>query len=402
MGNSVGCFSSTQKELRKKTSKHDPYFSPPNSLASSSSNRKDHGFILPSLSSSKKEENNLNNINEEQLDEDLGEQAIAAAMLFRHHQRNGTLPFPRSSSVTYASQQGSHKKQGFTKSSSSRQRSLADPLLKPSQLVNQDLKIEDLETKHLVLVHGGGFGAWCWYKIITLLVESGFRVDAVDLTGSGTHSSDTNSIKTLSQYIKPLTDIFNKLQEGEKVILVGHDIGGACISCMMELFPSQIAKSVFIAATLLNNGQSALDILSQQTGFTDQMRQAQVFLYANGKDKPPTAIDLDKAFLADLLFNQSSAKDIALASVSMRPIPFAPLLEKLSLSDKNYGSIPRFYIKTQEDRVIPVSLQESMIESNPPKQVFQVKGSDHAPFFSKPQALHRILIEILQIPPKKT
>ncbi|KAF2325441.1 hypothetical protein GH714_028730 [Hevea brasiliensis] len=365
MGNSVGCFSSTQKELRKKTSKHDPYFSPPNSLASSS-NRKDHGFILPSLSSSKKEENNLNNINEEQLDEDLAEQAIAAAMLFRHHQRNGTLPFPRSSSVTYASQQGSHKKQGFTKSSSSRQRSLADPLLKPSQLVNQDLKIEDLETKHFVLVHGGGFGAWCWYKIITLLVESGFRVDAVDLTGSGTHSSDTNSIKTLSQYIKPLTDIFNKLQEGEKVILVGHDIGGACISYMMELFPSQIAKSVFIAATMLNNGQSALDILSQQ--------------YLLLTIVPAPKIDKDKVRLLP-----SKSARTALASVSMRPIPFAPLLEKLSLSDKNYGSIPRFYIKTQEDCVIPVSLQESMIESNPPEQIFQVKGSDHAPFFSKPR-----------------
>lgn len=81
----------------------------------------------------------------------------------------------------------------------------------------QDLKIEDAETKHLILVHGGGFGAWCWYKIITLLVESGFTVDAVDLTGSGIHSSDTNTIMNLSQYTKPLTDIFHKLHQGEKV-----------------------------------------------------------------------------------------------------------------------------------------------------------------------------------------
>ncbi|OAY50116.1 putative methylesterase 11, chloroplastic [Manihot esculenta] len=391
MGNSVGCFSSAQEDhLTKKTSN------------SSSNVKKDPAFFLPSLSSSKKQNNNIDNINKEQLDEDLAEQAIAAAMLFRHHQRNGTLPFPRSSSVSSTSHQGSNKKHSFTKSSSSRQRSLADPLFKPSQLVNQDLKIEDAETKHLILVHGGGFGAWCWYKIITLLVESGFTVDAVDLTGSGIHSSDTNTIMNLSQYTKPLTDIFHKLHQGEKVILVGHDIGGACISYLMEMFPSQIAKSVFIAATMLQNGQSALDVLSQQTGSNDLMRQAQVFLYANGKDKPPTAIDLDKEFLADLLFNQSSAKDIALASVSMRPIPFAPLAEKLSLSDKNYGSIRRFYVKTQEDCAIPVSLQESMIESNPPEQVFQVKGSDHAPFFSKPQALHRILIEILQIPPKQT
>lgn len=38
------------------------------------------------------------------------------------------------------------------------------------------------------------------------------------------------------------------------------------------------------------------------------MREAQKFLYANGNNQPPTAIDLDKSLLKDLLFNQSPAK----------------------------------------------------------------------------------------------
>lgn len=38
------------------------------------------------------------------------------------------------------------------------------------------------------------------------------------------------------------------------------------------------------------------------------MRQAQVFVYANGNDHPPTAIDLNKSSLKELLFNQSPAK----------------------------------------------------------------------------------------------
>lgn len=45
-----------------------------------------------------------------------------------------------------------------------------------------------------------------------------------------------------------------------------------------------------------------------QAGSNDLMRQAQVFLYANGNDHPPTAIDLNKSLLRDLLFNQSPAK----------------------------------------------------------------------------------------------
>ncbi|GKE14995.1 putative methylesterase 11, chloroplastic, partial [Tanacetum coccineum] len=129
----------------------------------------------------------------------------------------------------------------------------------------------------------------------------------------------------------------------------------------------------------------------------DLMRQAQKFLYTNGNNLPPTAIDLDKTLLKELLFNQSPAKDVALASVSMRPIPFPPVLEKLSLTDANYGSVRRFYIETPEDNAIPITLQQSMISESPPEKVFRLKGSDHSPFFSKPQALHKLLVEIAKI-----
>lgn len=49
-----------------------------------------------------------------------------------------------------------------------------------------------------------------------------------------------------------------------QVILVGHDFGGACISYAMELFPHKVAKAIFIAAAMLKNGQSTLEMFSQQ------------------------------------------------------------------------------------------------------------------------------------------
>ena len=51
------------------------------------------------------------------------------------------------------------------------------------------------------------------------------------------------------------------------------------------------------------DGGSAL-----QEGSNDLIRQAQIFLYSNGNDHPPTSIDLDKSLLRDLLFNQSPTK----------------------------------------------------------------------------------------------
>nr|POF07602.1 putative methylesterase 13, chloroplastic [Quercus suber] len=359
MGNSWACFSPKGVTFTKKPSKR---------LLNSSSTKR-----------TKKKNEKL-----EFDDALIHQQALAAAFLFHQHQLNGSLPvnLNRSTSEVYPSTAAPKK---LPKSSSSRQRSRTDhSLIQPLQLVNKDLNIDGMETSHFVLVHGGGFGAWCWYKTISLLEESGYRVDAVDLAGSGIHTFDTNSITSLAQY----------------VILAGHDFGGACISYVMELFPSKISKAIFIAAAMLSSGQSSLDMFSQQTGSNDLMQQAQKFLYTNGKDQPPTAIDLDKELVKDFLFNQSPAKEVALSLVSMRPIPFAPVIEKLSLSDVNYGCVRRFFIGTHKDCAIPVALQENMINTNPPEQVFWLKGSDHAPFFSRPQSLHKILVEISQIPPK--
>ncbi|XP_023756215.1 putative methylesterase 11, chloroplastic [Lactuca sativa] len=327
----------------------------------------------------------------------LHEQAIAAALLFQQHQQqNGA--FDRSISLRHPSG-GSNSKchQGIPRSSSTRRRSLADPMLPLQQLINQEVNHEELETSHIVLVHGGGFGAWCWYKTMALLQECKFKVTTIDSSGCGIDLFDANDIKSLSQYVKPLTDFLEKIEDGEKVILAGHDFGGACISYAMELFPNKVAKAIFIAASMLKSGQSTLDMFSHKENTNDLTRQAQKFLYANGNNQPPTAIDLDKSLLKDLLFNQSTTKDVALASVSMRPIPFAPVLEKLSLSDSNYGSVRRFYIQTLEDNAIPISLQQLMINESPPEKVFRLKGSDHCPFFSKPQALHKLLVEIAKI-----
>ncbi|CAH1443590.1 unnamed protein product [Lactuca virosa] len=327
----------------------------------------------------------------------LHEQAIAAALLFQQHQQqNGA--FDRSISLRHPSGGANSKcHQGIPRSSSTRRRSLADPMLPLQQLINQEVNHEELETSHIVLVHGGGFGAWCWYKTMALLQECKFKVTTIDSSGCGIDLFDANDIKSLSQYVKPLTDFLEKLEDGEKVILAGHDFGGACISYAMELFPNKVAKAIFIAASMLKTGQSTLDMFSHKENTNDLMRQAQKFLYANGNNQPPTAIDLDKSLLKDLLFNQSTTKDVALASVSMRPIPFAPVLEKLSLSDSNYGSVRRFYIQTLEDNAIPISLQQIMINESPPEKVFRLKGSDHCPFFSKPQALHKLLVEIAKI-----
>ncbi|KAF9601777.1 hypothetical protein IFM89_022945 [Coptis chinensis] len=224
--------------------------------------------------------------------------------------------------------------------------------------------LENLQTKKFVLVHGEGFGAWCWYKTVALLEEAGLIPTAIDLLGSGIDRTDTDSISTLADYTKSLIDYLQNLPEEEKVIvisavlpqviLVGHSCGGASISYALECCPKKISKAVFVCATMVSDGQKPFDVFAEE--------------------------------------------DVALATVSMRPIPLGPIMEKLSLTPANYGTSRRFFVQTLDDHALSPDVQEKLVRDNPPAGVFKIKGSDHCPFFSKPQSLLKTLLEIAQIP----
>ncbi|OAY81958.1 putative methylesterase 14, chloroplastic [Ananas comosus] len=278
---------------------------------------------------------------------------------------------------------------------SSRRRDLPDSLTNGKQA---PIFLENLETKKIVLVHGEGFGAWCWYKTMSLLEEAGLNPIALDLTGSGIDHNDANRITTLEEYSKPLMNYLESLAEDEKVILVGHSCGGASISYALERYPKKITKAVFVSATMVKDGQRPFDVFSEELASADVfLQESQFLVYGNGKDKPPTGLAFDKQQIKGLYFNQSPSKDIALAAVSMRPIPLAPIMEKLSLTAENYGAVRRFFVQALDDRMLSPDVQEKLVRDNPPNGVFKIKGSDHCPFFSKPQSLNKILLEIAQI-----
>lgn len=281
-------------------------------------------------------------------------------------------------------------------STSSRRRNLSDSFSANKKVPEV---LENIKTKKFVLIHGEGFGAWCWYKTVALLEEAGLLPVALDLTGSGIDLTDTNSVTTLAEYSKPLTDYLENLPEDEKVVLVGHSIGGACISYALEHYSQKISKAIFLCATMVSDGQRPFDVFENELGSAEHfMKESKFLIHGNGKEKPPTGFMFEKEQMKGLYFNQSLAKDVALAMVSMRPSPLGPIMEELSLSTDKYGTGRRFYIQTLDDHALSPDVQEKLVRENPAEGVFKIKGSDHCPFFSKPQSLHKILVDIAQIP----
>lgn len=112
----------------------------------------------------------------------------------------------------------------------------------------ENSKNNNTNYKHVVLVHGAGHGAWCWYKVAARLRLSGYRVTVPDLAASGIDRRRIDEVRAFAEYSEPLTEILRSLPDGERVIIVGHSLGGMNIALAMQKFPEKIAAAVFVTA----------------------------------------------------------------------------------------------------------------------------------------------------------
>lgn len=117
--------------------------------------------------------------------------------------------------------------------------------------------------KHFVLIHGTCHGAWCWYKLLSLLKLAGHRATALDLGAAGVNPKQLNEVTSLSDYVQPLMDFMSSLPQQERVILVGHSYAGLCISLAMESFPQKISVAVFLTAYMPHHKSPPITLMQE-------------------------------------------------------------------------------------------------------------------------------------------
>ncbi|GLJ28276.1 hypothetical protein SUGI_0555750 [Cryptomeria japonica] len=248
---------------------------------------------------------------------------------------------------------------------------------------------------HFVLVHGAGHGAWCWYKIVHLLQNSGHKVTVLDLRGAGINTANPDSITSFEDYDAPLMDFLSQLSNSEKVVLVGHSAGGLSLSHAIHVFGYKIAVAVYVAATMLPNGFCSEQDF--QLGAPD-LQKVTEFYYGNGPEHPPTSSKIIPEFQREILYQLSPPEDASLASLLIRPAPLLAFqtAQFCEQSEEFMKKVPRVYVKTLQDRVLLLEKQEAMIKHWSPDNVLSM-DSDHSPFFSLPLELHTHLLQIAHL-----
>ncbi|KAM1261983.1 hypothetical protein ACFX13_027869 [Malus domestica] len=238
--------------------------------------------------------------------------------------------------------------------------------------------------KHFVLTHGACHGAWSWYKVATLLRNSGHNVTALDLGASGINPIQVQQLPSLSEFVEPLTKVMVSLLPNEKVILVGHSLGGAVISIFMERFPHKVAAAVFVTAIMYGPTLNFSTVHAEVTKGRDLMDTQ--YRYDNGTNNPATSQVFGPKFMATSLYQLSPPQDLNLALSLVRLVPLYNY-DVIKLTKEKYGSVRRVFIVADQDHAIALDAQNYMIKNNPPNEVKVINGSDHMVMFSKPVEL---------------
>ncbi|XP_027347300.1 salicylic acid-binding protein 2-like isoform X3 [Abrus precatorius] len=223
--------------------------------------------------------------------------------------------------------------------------------------------------KHYVLVHGACHGAWCWYKLKPLLESAGHKVTDLDLAASGINMKKIEDVDTLSQYSEPLLQLLETIPQNEKVILVGHSLGGLSIALAMDIFPEKYNERTPSAEWL-------------DTQFSPSGNKTSMFF---GPD-----------FLSKKLYQVSSVEDLGLAKTLVRPgsLFMEDLAQQKNFSKDGYGSVPLAFIVCNGDLAIPLNYQLWMIQNAGINDVLEIKDADHMAMLCKPQELCDSLLQI--------
>lgn len=229
-----------------------------------------------------------------------------------------------------------------------------------------------------ILVHGAWHSGWCWHKITPLLEEQGHSVVVVDLPSHGSDNFPPQDT-TLELYARSVEEAISA--QPEPSIVVGHSMGGIVISQAIENASDHVKAAVFVTAFLPKDGESLTTYAMQDE-----------------KSLAPESITIGENNISTIIPSRAQAifygntpePDVTDAIEHLGAQNSAFLDQPLSLSEQNFGAIPKYYVRCTKDRAISIKIQDLMCQNWPLKDIKTLE-TDHSPFLSTPAELVEIL-----------
>lgn len=226
------------------------------------------------------------------------------------------------------------------------------------------------EPDGMVLVHGGYHGSWCWDDVLPSLQSHAI---AVDLPGRGRRPA-TGRV-TLDDCA---TAVLEEAEAAglERVVLVGHSLGGLTLTTVANRAPERLARLVYVAALAPPPGRTVFDLLAPDQADADPAGTQQVL-----------PGELARAMFAGDLDDETWAA----AEARLVPEPTGLFVEPVHGYDHG---VPASYVRCTRDAVVTDTLVGSFLPHLHPEELLEL-DSDHDAMLSHPRELARLLDEIV-------
>lgn len=281
---------------------------------------------------------------------------------------------------------------------------------------------DDIGRTAFVLVHGSWHGAWCWGLVEPGLNQAGHMSVAIDLPGHGLHAAVPESFCSRSldpegfgTEVSPIAGIGidsyadavvaaadrAKAMGADRVIAVGHSMGGVPITFAAARSPEKFAGLVYVAAPLPTPGKPAGHYVSLE----DQVARTKIgkILAADASVVGALRFDPkteDQAMLATIKDALAADVDDALWASAMRLFsPDAPAAMYGETADfpQGFEALKKTFIRCTHDSVLIDTTCEAIVgdlnrawPSNP--TAFVDIAASHEVMFSKPAELAELLV----------
>ena len=211
------------------------------------------------------------------------------------------------------------------------------------------------------LVHGGGFGAWCWRRVIPELEARGHGAATVDLTPDDQAAGAAHCAEVVARAFAAVDDL----------VLVGHSLAGLIIPLVPARRP--VRRLIFLHALLPRPGVSVVDqFRAEPDMFNPEIFTAQAPFWE------------DEAVANQFLLHDCPPEIARDAFRRLRPEPGVLGSEVSPLT--SWPDVPGAYIVCAEDRTATPAWARRAARERLGVEPMEIPGG-HCPFLSRPRQL---------------
>lgn len=228
-------------------------------------------------------------------------------------------------------------------------------------------------TYGIIFISGAGLSSWVWDDVVSELDMQSVIADYSNVR--------KNKNASLSDYVDAAAESAKQLKT-DKIIIVAHSIGGVVgVELARRLVGDRVAGFVGISAAVPSSSGNFFSCLPFPQKFI-----MPIIVKLAGTKPPESAI---RSSLASDLQGESVDKLVS----SFRREAKGLYYDKTSSA--NYPDIPYSYIRTTQDKELPIAVQDTIIKRLPSVAVHDV-SSGHLPMLSHADEVVAVIREFVR------